>query len=60
MRRAASRMETAEGYTLTVWTALEIARRVAAGQVAPGFHTPVTAFGADFILGFPHVTRTDL
>jgi short subunit dehydrogenase-like uncharacterized protein len=59
-RRAASRMETAEGYTLTVWTALEIARRVAAGQVAPGFHTPVTAFGADFILGFPHVTRTDL
>ncbi|MGT2481996.1 saccharopine dehydrogenase NADP-binding domain-containing protein [Methylobacterium oryzae CBMB20] len=59
-RRAASRMETAEGYTLTVWTALEAARRVAAGAVAPGFHTPVTAFGPDFILGFPHVVRTDL
>ena len=53
-------METAEGYTLTVWTAVEAARRVAAGHVAPGFHTPVTAFGPDFILGFPHVVRTDL
>ncbi|MEE7442161.1 saccharopine dehydrogenase family protein [Methylobacterium oryzae] len=59
-RRAASRMETPEGYTLTVWTALEAARRVAAGTVAPGFHTPVTAFGPNFILSFPHVVRTDL
>ena len=53
-------METPEGYTLTVWTALEAARRVAAGTVAPGFHTPVTAFGPNFILSFPHVVRTDL
>ncbi|MDP4021022.1 saccharopine dehydrogenase NADP-binding domain-containing protein [Methylobacterium sp. NEAU 140] len=58
--RAASRLTTAEGYTLTVWTALETARRAAAGTVAPGFHTPATAFGPDFILGFPGVTRTDL
>ena len=41
-------------------TALDAARRIAAGTVAPGFHTPVTAFGPDFILGFPHVVRTDL
>ena len=53
-------MVTAEGYTLTVWTALDAARRIAAGRVAPGFHTPVTAFGPDYILGFPHVVRTDL
>ena len=59
-RRVASRMETPEGYTLTAWTALEVARRLASGAVAPGFHTPVTAFGADFILGFPNVVRTDL
>ena len=59
-RRAASRMETPEGYTLTAWTALEAARRLSLGTVAPGFHTPVTAFGADFILGFPTVVRTDL
>lgn len=59
-RRAASRMETPEGYTLTVLTALEVARRVAAGGIPAGFHTPVTAFGADFILGFPNVVRMDL
>ncbi|MCJ2117298.1 saccharopine dehydrogenase NADP-binding domain-containing protein [Methylobacterium sp. J-001] len=58
--RAASRMETPEGYTLTVLTALETARRVASGAVPAGFHTPVTAFGPDFILGFPNVVRTDL
>ncbi|MGH1588972.1 hypothetical protein ACRBEV_12185 [Methylobacterium phyllosphaerae] len=58
--RASSRMVTAEGYTLTVWTALDAARGIAAGHVAPGFHTPVTAFGPDYILGFPHVVRTDL
>ena len=58
--RAASRMDTPEGYTLTVLTTLEVARRVASGAVPAGFHTPVTAFGPDFILGFPNVTRTDL
>ncbi|MDP4002354.1 trans-acting enoyl reductase family protein [Methylobacterium sp. NEAU K] len=58
--RAASRMETPEGYTLTVCTALEIARRVASNAIPAGFHTPVTAFGPDFILGFPGVSRTDL
>ncbi|MCJ2133926.1 saccharopine dehydrogenase NADP-binding domain-containing protein [Methylobacterium sp. J-026] len=58
--RAASRMETPEGYSLTVLTALEIARRVASGAVPAGFQTPVTAFGPDFILGFPTVIRTDL
>lgn len=58
--RVATRMETAEGYTLTAWTAVEIARRAASGALPAGFHTPSTAFGADFILGFPRVTRTDL
>jgi short subunit dehydrogenase-like uncharacterized protein len=59
-RRVASRMETPEGYTLTAWTAVEVARRLTAGAVPAGFHTPVTAFGADFILDFPRVVRTDL
>jgi len=59
-RRAASRMETPEGYTLTAATALEVARRLAAGTVPAGFRTPVTAFGPDFILDFPGVVRTDL
>ncbi len=46
------RMRTAEPYALTAMTAVEIAQRVAAGNVPHGFQTPAGAFGADFILGF--------
>jgi short subunit dehydrogenase-like uncharacterized protein len=49
-----------EGYTLTARTALELARRAAAGDAPIGFQTPARAYGADFILGFAGVTRTDL
>jgi short subunit dehydrogenase-like uncharacterized protein len=56
----ASQLETPEGYTLTAETALEVARRLAAGEVAPGYHTPSSAFGPEFILGFKGVTRRDL
>ena len=55
-----SRLRTEEGYSLTVATALDAARRVAAGEVKPGFQTPSLAFGADYILGFEGVTREDL
>ncbi|WP_296707130.1 saccharopine dehydrogenase NADP-binding domain-containing protein [Rhodoblastus sp.] len=55
-----SRLRTPEGYSLTVVTALDAARRVAAGQVKPGFHTPSLAFGADYILSFEGVTREDI
>ena len=55
-----SRLRTPEGYTLTAMTAIEIARRVVAGDLAPGFQTPSLAYGADFILQFPGVTREDL
>jgi short subunit dehydrogenase-like uncharacterized protein len=59
-RRVESRLRCPEGYTLTAMTAVECARRVAAGEVKPGFHTPSRAFGADFVLGFEGVTRTDV
>ncbi|WP_238180334.1 saccharopine dehydrogenase family protein, partial [Methylobacterium haplocladii] len=49
-RRVASRMGSPEGYTLTTLTAVEIARRAAEGIAKPGFQTPATAYGADFIL----------
>jgi short subunit dehydrogenase-like uncharacterized protein len=42
-------LETLEGYALTAETAVAIARRVLAGDVAPGVHTPSLAFGARFI-----------
>jgi short subunit dehydrogenase-like uncharacterized protein len=54
-----SRLVTAEAYTLTAWTAVEIAKRASSGGAVPGYQTPATAFGADFILAFPGTTRDD-
>jgi short subunit dehydrogenase-like uncharacterized protein len=42
-------LTTPEGYKLTVLTSLASVQRLLAGGVAPGAHTPSTAFGADFI-----------
>ena len=42
-------LETLEGYALTAETAVAIAKRVLAGSVPPGVHTPSQAFGARFI-----------
>lgn len=58
--RVQSRLRTPEGYTLTAMTGLEIVRRVLAGDAQPGFQTPSSLFGADFITGFEGCTRQDL
>jgi short subunit dehydrogenase-like uncharacterized protein len=58
--RAAARLTTPNGYTLTAQAAVEIAARVAGGEAKPGFQTPSRAFGADFVLGLPGCARTDL
>jgi len=58
-RTAVARQETPDGYDLTVQAALAAASRVLAGAVGPGYHTPATAFGPDFVLELPGVTRTD-
>jgi short subunit dehydrogenase-like uncharacterized protein len=42
-------LETLEGYALTAETSIAIAKRVLAGGVAPGVHTPSQAFGSRFI-----------
>lgn len=54
-----SRLETVEGYTLTAWTAVELARRASTGEAVTGFQTPSTAYGADFVLKFDGTVRTD-
>jgi short subunit dehydrogenase-like uncharacterized protein len=59
-RRAASRLQTIEAYTLTARTAVEIARRAASGETPIGYQTPATAFGPDFILSFEGSERIDL
>jgi len=43
---------TPEGYQLTVATALDSTKRVAAGEVPAGAKTPSMAFGADYIQSF--------
>lgn len=57
---ATSRLDTVEGYALTVLTAWDIAKRTSNGQAQPGYRTPSLVFGADYILGFSGTTRTDL
>ncbi|QLG61419.1 saccharopine dehydrogenase family protein [Halorarum salinum] len=54
--RAVARMTTPDTYDLTAATAVESARRVVSGGTEPGFQTPVTAFGADYVTEFDGVT----
>jgi short subunit dehydrogenase-like uncharacterized protein len=56
----AARLVTPESYELTSMTALDLAARALRGELPAGFHTPAGACGADYILGFPDVTRVDL
>ena len=46
-------LETPDGYTLTVASALAAVERVVAGGVQTGFLTPSKAFGKDFVLELP-------
>ncbi|MEL6534684.1 MAG: saccharopine dehydrogenase NADP-binding domain-containing protein [Bacteroidota bacterium] len=55
-----ARLTTMEAYKLTALTALDATLRVSRGEVSAGFHTPATAFGADYILDFEGSIREDL
>jgi short subunit dehydrogenase-like uncharacterized protein len=60
-RRAASRLHGPEaGVVWTARAALAAVERVLAGDAPPGFQTPATAYGADFVLECEGVTREDL
>ena len=58
-QRFVSRLQGSDGYTMTVQAALAVVERVLAGDVPPGFQTPSTAYGCDFILGLGGIVRTD-
>ncbi|TFG47994.1 MAG: hypothetical protein E4H38_07200 [Gemmatimonadales bacterium] len=58
-RRAAGRIRGPEGYTLTALSAVRAMERTLSGAT-PGFQTPSRAFGPDFVLDIPGVTREDL
>ena len=59
-RRAAARLEAPEGYTLKATTAVAALQRALRGDVKPGFQTPSTAYGKDFVLDMEGVRRVDL
>lgn len=55
-----AKLHTPEAYRLTALTSVEIMKRILASDYQPGFQTPSKAYGSDFILQFPGVTREDL
>lgn len=55
-----TRLQTPEGYTLTVLASLLIVEKVLAGAVKPGFQTPSLAFGPDLVMEIGGVERRDL
>lgn len=54
-----ARLRTPDPYDVTAMTAVESARRVLDGDVGPGFQTPASAFGPDFVLDFEGVEREE-
>lgn len=58
--RVASVVVTPDGYDFTALSALAITQRVLEGDFEKGFQTPSTAYGKDFVLTLPGVTREDL
>ena len=60
-RTAVSRMSGPEaGVDWTALAALAAVKKVLAGYAPPGFQTPARAYGADFVLECPGVTREDV
>ena len=59
-KQVTSRLHLKNAYSLTAHTAVELARRAAAGEIRSGFQTPATACGPDFVLQFEGVRREDL
>ncbi|MFP4501905.1 MAG: saccharopine dehydrogenase family protein [Candidatus Hydrogenedentota bacterium] len=58
--RVVSRLHTPDTYTVTVLTTLSAVEKVLAGNAPPGYQTPATAYGADFILEIEGCEREDL
>jgi short subunit dehydrogenase-like uncharacterized protein len=58
-RAFAARLAAPEGYTLTAHSGIRAVEKMLTGGVPVGFQTPSKAFGADFVLSLPDVTRTD-
>jgi short subunit dehydrogenase-like uncharacterized protein len=58
--KAISRLQTPDGYDLTVATSLAAVARILDDTVAPGFQTPALAFGPDFIVDIAGVSQWEI
>jgi len=58
--RAVARLHGPEAYKFTALASLEIARRVLSGDAPPGYQTPASAYGPDWILEIEGVSRQDV
>lgn len=59
--RAEARMQGPEGGLIwTSQTAIAAAKKILNGTISPGYQTPATAFGSEFVLELEGVTREDL
>jgi saccharopine dehydrogenase (NAD+, L-lysine-forming) len=56
-RTPAARLRGPEAYTFTARTAVRAAGRVVDGTVPPGYQTPATALGSNFVFGIDGVER---
>ncbi|CAG0931114.1 Putative trans-acting enoyl reductase [Thermoflexales bacterium] len=52
-----ARLQTPDGYTLTVLTALAVVEQALGGRTPIGFQTPARAYGPEFIFTIEGVTR---
>ena len=58
--RVEARQQGPEGYTLTAIAALNIAEKILAGDLKPGYQTPAKAYGPDLVLEIEGVARQDV
>ncbi|MGD9092378.1 MAG: saccharopine dehydrogenase NADP-binding domain-containing protein [Anaerolineales bacterium] len=57
---ATARLHTPAGYKFTAIGAIAIVEKVLHGELRPGFQTPATAYGPDFVMEVDDVQREDL
>lgn len=56
-KKATVRLNSPDGYTLTMYSCLLMAQKICNGQWKAGYQTPGTAYGAEFIMEVPGVAR---
>jgi short subunit dehydrogenase-like uncharacterized protein len=59
-RTARARLRTPEAYSFSALTAADIIAEVLAGNYEPGYQTPASLYGPDYVLRFAGVAREDL